>query len=435
MKYFLDSTVSQTESCIVDEVAFLKEDVPRRAVPLLIDVVKRKTQRKQRAHLDAFARHFHMLASTEVTAEDAEELLTLLFVVQGRRDGHTNLQVTSNRQVSEISFRLLCKLYTAPHAHHATFLSALKGLLAALKLARNPERFVSPFASENSAAEQKRRLLVEMKIRRGVALNQAEEQLRVECNIPLAEVDGTQPTLQAVEEIETEVEPIPTPSMLATVEDPAVAHHVERGGIKLTEASFNLDGFLQSDDTRSHAVELLESLDTSGIDIAQFTESPWMYLPKRRTSECRVFRDFTYCTQRPKETQTNRPDRVQVHLKTNISMRSDVKYRFHFEGMNWGTNQAINCLIVGSAGLQWDRLGQMSYFGWPDGWDAATSACYTKGVDSVDHYFSSDGFVTVVLEARSLLNAGMSVTAWLTNHAYGNDFDLTATWHHVNERL
>eukprot|EP01063_Lacrimia_lanifica_P010135 TRINITY_DN16891_c0_g1_i1.p1 TRINITY_DN16891_c0_g1~~TRINITY_DN16891_c0_g1_i1.p1 ORF type:complete len:778 (+),score=286.93 TRINITY_DN16891_c0_g1_i1:81-2414(+) len=219
------------------------------------------------------------------------------------------------------------------------------------------------------------------------------------------------------------------------------------GGVLLTDEMLLLDTLLESNDTRLHARRLLEGFDAYGFDVAVFCTAPSLYLERRLSAKGLVFRDFTTCPPCPRtpgvpphitkpHVASAAPTPLQqIHLKTNISIRSDIKYRFHFEGINGGVNQPVNAVVVGSVGLKWDRLNDMAFYGWPDGWDSATGACFAGGVSKISQYFSSDGYVCFLLEARTFANIGINASAWIFPPVYGDSFALAATWHHTDTRL
>eukprot|EP01062_Namystynia_karyoxenos_P062230 TRINITY_DN55145_c0_g1_i1.p1 TRINITY_DN55145_c0_g1~~TRINITY_DN55145_c0_g1_i1.p1 ORF type:complete len:636 (+),score=240.42 TRINITY_DN55145_c0_g1_i1:91-1908(+) len=199
-----------------------------------------------------------------------------------------------------------------------------------------------------------------------------------------------------------------------------------------------LDSWLQQSDTRPFAVQLMRCWDYSGIIVHYFVEGlnkVHLYLPYLYSSRTKVYRDFICCTQRPPiRSQWATP--AHVHIKTNIPARSDIMYRFLVEGYNYGNNAIIHSDIAGYTHRQWRRLGRgaMEEAGWPEGWDDDMSNSYTHGC-TIDQYYSSDGYVVVVLEARSFFCVGFSVSAWLVVHGFGAGFELTASIHHQDARL
>eukprot|EP01004_Peranema_trichophorum_P009350 NODE_8094_length_711_cov_29.731293_g7475_i0.p1 GENE.NODE_8094_length_711_cov_29.731293_g7475_i0~~NODE_8094_length_711_cov_29.731293_g7475_i0.p1 ORF type:complete len:191 (+),score=29.88 NODE_8094_length_711_cov_29.731293_g7475_i0:78-575(+) len=158
-----------------------------------------------------------------------------------------------------------------------------------------------------------------------------------------------------------------------------------------------------------------------------------LYLPHRYTSRARVFRDFITST--PRAFIKMPWDGVQhSHIKTNIPTRSDIMYRFIVEGYNYGSNSPIHSDIIGYTHRRWNKLGAMEHYGWPLGWDINTRNDYAKGAE-ISQYISKDGFVVIKISAKSLYNAGFSVTGYLLNHDYGADFILTATIYHNDTNL
>lgn len=197
-----------------------------------------------------------------------------------------------------------------------------------------------------------------------------------------------------------------------------------------------LDRVLQCNATRAAAIELLGGLDKSGIDVSLFhsrPESLHLYLPNRLSTSLKVFRDFVFCTPRPKLTREWGPV-ASVHIKTNIPAKSEVMYRVLVEGYNYGVNAPIFADVVGYTNRNWDKLSNMAAYGWPEDWDATASNEYAPGAH-IGQYFSQDGFVVVRLQAKSLFSVGFSASAWLCFHNMGNGFPITATIHHQDADL
>ena len=200
--------------------------------------------------------------------------------------------------------------------------------------------------------------------------------------------------------------------------------------------ALHLDALLQHHITRSAAWFLLQQLDVAFIDVSVFTATPealHMYLPRRLTGTMKVYRDFAMCTARPKLAKTWGPI-ANVHIKTNIPAKSEVMYRILVEGYNYGVNAAIQSDVVGYANRNWDELGNMTKYGWPEGWDVAMCNNYAPGA-VVSQYFSADRFVVVKLSAKSMFSVGFGVSAWLCFHGMGNGFPITATIYHQDADL
>jgi len=201
------------------------------------------------------------------------------------------------------------------------------------------------------------------------------------------------------------------------------------GDVKIDSRSFHLDVFLEHHDTRAACVQTLRTLDLSGVNTRFFIslDTGHLYLQHRFTSRAKVFRDFIQCTPLPRY-NGSLSGRQKIHIKTNIKAKSDIMYRLAVEGYNYGNNSIINCDAVGYTHHRWEQLGKSEEYGWPEGWDAETIHHYAPGV-TLSQYYSSDGFVTLRLEALSFFSVGFSVSAWLTSHTFGCDFLPTATIH------
>ena len=197
-----------------------------------------------------------------------------------------------------------------------------------------------------------------------------------------------------------------------------------------------MDHLLTSDASRAAVIGLWRKWDTALIDVSPFTSSPptlHAYLPQRLATKARVFRDFLTCTQRPKL------ERVWgsfccVHVKTNIKARSDIMYRFLVEGYNYGVNAVIYSDVVGCTNRRWADIGKMTDYGWPEGWDADMCNDYAPGC-VLSQYYSTDGWLTLRLKAKSFFSVGFSVSAWLVNHGYGEGFVVTGEIFHQDDDL
>lgn len=192
-----------------------------------------------------------------------------------------------------------------------------------------------------------------------------------------------------------------------------------------------MDKLLLNDFTRAMLVELWRDWDSGGVDITHFSERPdclHLYLPSRKTSRLKVYRDFAMCTARPK--LVRKWGSVAVcHIKTNIPKKSEVMYRILVEGYNYGVNAVVFSDVVGYTNRSWDELGNLEKYGWPEGWDAEMANDYAPGV-AISQYFSADGFVTLRLRAKSMYCIGFSVSAWLVFHGMGEGFPLAVSFHH-----
>ena len=197
-----------------------------------------------------------------------------------------------------------------------------------------------------------------------------------------------------------------------------------------------MDKLVAHDATRHLTIQLWALWDCGSIDVSLFTSSPETLhhvLPMRRTSKLKVFRDFAFCTQRPKLSKQWGTVSV-VHIKTNIKAMSEVMYRILVEGYNYGINSVLFSDVVGYTNRNWDEIGNMTKFGWPEGWDSETCNDYAPGA-VISQYFSSDRFVTVRLKAKSFFCVGFGVSAWLVFHGMGEGFPISVTIHHQDEDL
>ena len=206
-------------------------------------------------------------------------------------------------------------------------------------------------------------------------------------------------------------------------------------GLRLTREAFLMDVFLSRDDTRDSAIRMLQRLDYSGVNTFWFrskSHALHCIIPRPWCSRCKVYRDFVFCPPKPSMGRPWKSDHV-LHMKTNIPRRSGVKYQLILEGYNWGVNCCVRTTVVGYTGVQWESLNTMEDFGWPEGWDTRTSQ--VQGLEAVTQYFSSDGYVSVKLTAKSFVHVGFGVTALLVTMDYGSGFPLTVTFSHQEDAL
>eukprot|EP00760_Papus_ankaliazontas_P014113 PhM_4_TR15960/c0_g1_i1/m.45731 len=211
-----------------------------------------------------------------------------------------------------------------------------------------------------------------------------------------------------------------------------------RFGLKITRKLFHLDRFLEREEMCSYALRLLHRLDLSGLCAAFWLKAPQslhLYVDRPWAYPFKVYRDCAICDARP---PAHRPWKCEqtVHVKTNIRLRSNIKYRFHFEGFNWGAASPINTVVVGYSGVQWESLNTMEEFGWPEGWDKETIVHFApEGLTGCDQYYSKDGCATFKLRARSFVHVSFSVTAMLVTPEFGCGFPLTIQFEHQLENL
>lgn len=201
-------------------------------------------------------------------------------------------------------------------------------------------------------------------------------------------------------------------------------------------AALYMDAWFAHDAVRAGVIELWRTWDSSGIDLSFFArqaETIHLFVPQRLTSRLKVYRDFAMCTQRPKLTKQWGSVSV-VHIKTNIRAQSDVMYRFLVEGYNYGVNAAIHSDAVGFTNKRWEDIGNMTKYGWPEGWDAEMTNDYAAGC-AISQYYSSDRFLVLRLRAKSFFSVGFSVSAWLVFHGLGEGFPVTVTFHHQDDDL
>ena len=248
-----------------------------------------------------------------------------------------------------------------------------------------------------------------------------------------------------LEEIENEVVMRQGKQPTAVEQQPAVAPEIyfsqplsDDFPKALTQSHMELDRWLEDSYTRAFCIDLLKCWDYSGINVHYFMSGRdriHLYIPSLHSSVVKVYRDFAFCSQRPKGSNSWGP-KVHIHIKTNIKQKSDIMYRFLLEGYNYGTNSIIHSDVSGYAHRKWSKLGRgaMEDAGWPDGWDNNLSRDYMSGGE-ISQYYSSDGFVVLRLSAKSFFCVGFSVSAWLVVLDFGAGHQLTAEIIHQNPDL
>ena len=212
------------------------------------------------------------------------------------------------------------------------------------------------------------------------------------------------------------------------------------GGFIVREEMLHIDSFIERVEWRPMAVSLLRHVDLSGIHPQFFIEDKKKYpihdllLTGCWSSIAKVYRDFAFCSRRP-SAKTYWEGNHVLHVKTNIPKKSDIKYRIQLEGYNFGANAPINTVCVGYAARMLTKLDEMESYGWPDGWDKYSKINFNRGIEKVSQYYSSDGFVTLRCEAKSLQAVGFSMSAWLVTHEFGAGFPIGAKVYHQQQDL
>ncbi len=196
--------------------------------------------------------------------------------------------------------------------------------------------------------------------------------------------------------------------------------------------SLYMDHLLQDPIIRPLVLELWKLWDAAGIDVRVFTacpESIHVYVPTRLLSSvgC-VYRDFVTCPERPKMDKPWNGD-CQIHIKTNIAVRSNVMYRILVEGYNYGVNSPIQTELVGAAKRHWDMPG-----GGDEEQLSRMCRDYANGCISTQ-YFSSDGFLVIKLISKSFFGVGFTASAWMIFHGHQPGFPIEGEVFHQEEDL
>lgn len=355
-----------------------------RVLPLFVQNFLDAADSQKPAHLEQLRCHLARVFATSVADEDIVSLLWTVFDATHRSEHHTATQ----------ALLLMHALCCSVDAFSLRTLSVLRALVSKLKVLDAP----------------------------------TEALLSVQMAANKSRSDRDSSTLDNLSPIR-----VRSPAIL----DTSAATVLEsESDLQSHRSLLFLDHLLANDTLRPYTLELLERFDRAGIDTNYFSSVPealHIYLPHRLTSNVRVYRDFLTCSKRPKLQKTWGPV-SSLHIKTNIPAKSDVMYRFLIEGYNYGVNAPVMINVVGYTNRNWDSLGEMTKYGWPEGWDKNMCMSHAPGADA-DQYYSSDHFLVVRLRAKSLFCIGFSMSAWMVFHDYGAGFPITATVVHQDEPI
>lgn len=209
----------------------------------------------------------------------------------------------------------------------------------------------------------------------------------------------------------------------------------EIAGFRVNRTILELDGFLSDPGSKARAQLVLQSCDFAGIPAGFFLErasEAHLHLVAGRPSCASpgiVFRDFTFSSVRP-PTGAHWSGDHKLLIRTNIKRGSDVKYRFSFEGYNFGINKAVATTVIGHASTSLTRVGALESFGWPDGWDRSAILHYSGGFERMHQRYDDDGYVVMDVEAHSFSKIGFGVSVWLCLPDHGRHFDVAVHVEH-----
>eukprot|EP00667_Euglena_gracilis_P023140 EG_transcript_26037 len=161
--------------------------------------------------------------------------------------------------------------------------------------------------------------------------------------------------------------------------------------------------------TRYHCFRLLQGLDLAGVFVPALMDPTkvHIYLPRLWSRRAKVFRDFITCPRRHRQPKPSADPVAHIHIKTNVPAVSKVMYRFLVEGYNYGYNAPINSEIVGCT--KW-KPGPSPPLepgpeGYPPGWNGFNAMDHAPGAH-ISQYYSSDGYLVLLLAAESFFSAG-----------------------------
>jgi hypothetical protein len=392
----------------------MSDDVPPRVIPLFINELATSPPETQELHIKHFIRALPAIFQARVVEEDIADLfVAMCSLCKSPR----SMEPVSNGAVPALSaVRLLLELLDVQRDHSVLSLRVVQRLFDRLLRKRDQQankaaglHLVSGGDGGGHSARDMDAMTLRSETTQVTATNASHQHL---------------------------VSPSRTGPRQGDFDDEPVNAMVRSAEASNAIVALQVDGLLQHPITRGATYALLELLDRSGCDLSLMSCEPnklHLHFPHRFTSNVKVFRDFAFCTPRPKLKREWGPV-ATVHVKTNIPAKSEVMYRFLVEGYNYGVNAPIFSDAVGYTNRNWEELGKMSKYGWPEGWDDTATNNYAPGV-SISQYFSSDDFVVLRLQAKSLFSAGFGVSAWLCFHGMGNGFPVAATIHHQDADL
>lgn len=397
----------------------MSDDVPPRVIPLFINELATSPPETQDLHMRHFIKSIPMIFQARVVEEDIADLfVSLCSLCRAPRSYEATV---SGGMPALTAVRLLLELLDVQKDHSVLSLRVVHRLFD--RLLRKRDQATGKSASgglqlmSGAGDTSTNREIDAMTSRSGTTQVTATNASTVHRLQATSAARNNGPVAEEGEEERSS-------SMVHSADAPNAleALHVER--------------LLHHNTTRGAAYALYELLDRSGCDLSLLTsESNKLHLhfPHRFTTNVKVYRDFAFCTARPKLKREWGPV-ATVHIKTNIPAKSEVMYRILVEGYNYGVNAPIFSDAVGYTNRNWDDLAKMSKYGWPEGWDDTATNNYAPGA-SISQYFSNDQFVVMRLQAKSLFSAGFSVSAWLCFHGMGEGFPIAATIHHQDADL
>ena len=355
--------------------------VPPRPIPLWVHEVTTTPSEIALAHYELFHANIDDVFASKVEVEDAVLLLETLF------SSFPKMASSSDAFHAPIAFtalRIMTRLYCCTSKYQPLCFKALKRLVDARVKKPAP---VSPLVQDNFTEAH------------------------------------NDTTLASV----SPVRPASTPAEDSSVRAPSLTS---------AEALLHMDALVEVDYARPSVLELWRAWDAGGIDVRCFTAHPetqHVWLPVRLSAAAKVYRDFVCCPPRPKLTKTWGSS-CCCHIKTNIKAQSDVMYRILIEGYNYGVNAVVFNDVVGYTNRKWENIGEMTKYGWPEGWDSEMCNDYAPGCN-VSQYYSSDRFLVIRLRAKSMFSLGFSVSAWLVFYGSGSGFPITAEIFHQDDDL
>ncbi|CUG06277.1 Hypothetical protein, putative [Bodo saltans] len=394
----------------------MSDDVPPRVIPLFINELATSPPETQELHIKHFIKALPAIFQARVVEEDIADLfVALCSLCRAPR----SVEPVVNGAVPALSaVRLLLELLDVQRDHSVLSLRVVQRMF---------ERLLRKRDQHANKAAAGLHLVV------GDAGHSGRD---VDAMTSRSETTQITATNASQQRMSSPNRPGPQNHRRGDFEQEPVNTMVRSAEASGAMTALQVDALLQHPITRGAAYALLELLDRSGCDLSLMTAEPnklHLYFPHRFTSNVKVYRDFAFCTPRPKLKREWGPV-ATIHVKTNIPAKSEVMYRFLVEGYNYGVNAPIFSDAVGYTNRNWEELGKMSKYGWPEGWDDTATNNYAPGV-SISQYFSSDDFVVLRLQAKSLFSAGFGVSAWLCFHGMGNGFPVAATIHHQDADL
>eukprot|EP01065_Artemidia_motanka_P002496 TRINITY_DN11190_c0_g1_i2.p1 TRINITY_DN11190_c0_g1~~TRINITY_DN11190_c0_g1_i2.p1 ORF type:complete len:554 (+),score=174.35 TRINITY_DN11190_c0_g1_i2:1560-3221(+) len=207
----------------------------------------------------------------------------------------------------------------------------------------------------------------------------------------------------------------------------------EIGGLRIGASHLNLDSFVEMPGTRAAAADLLQTLDAAGVDTRGLCHS-FRLLPVRTAECCRVYRAFASAQF---SVPASRRGAAHVVFRSNLRRRSNIRFRFLFEGQNTVWDPAagrvrllpVNTVVAGATGFpRWTDNAGTIFEGVSRDLSGVAAEHLSAGISSAALEYCDQGFVVVRLFAESYFRLSLVCSAWLTGNDAGATFPVTGSF-------